>query len=90
VANTKSAEKRARQTVKRRARNMAGRSKFRTAIKTVIKAVEAGNKEEAVAKLKAATPIIDSAVNKGLIHKNKAARHKSELNARVKALVTAS
>lgn len=88
MANTKSAEKRARQTIKRRARNMAGRSKLRTAIKSVIKAVDAGNKEEAVAKLKAATPIIDSAVNKGLIHRNKAARHKRELNARVKALVT--
>ncbi|HEY8539718.1 MAG TPA: 30S ribosomal protein S20 [Steroidobacteraceae bacterium] len=90
MANTKSAEKRARQTIKRRARNMAGRSKLRTAIKSVIKAVDAGNKEEAVAKLKAATPIIDSAVNKGLIHRNKAARHKRELNARVKALVTAA
>lgn len=86
MANTKSAEKRARQTIKRRARNMAGRSKLRTAIKSVIKAVEAGNKEEASAKLKAATPIIDSAVNKGLIHRNKAARHKRVLNARVKEM----
>ena len=86
VANIKSAEKRARQTVKRRARNMAGRSKLRTAIKSVVNAVEAGDKETAVAKLKAAGPIIDSAVNKGLIHRNKASRHKSALNARVKEL----
>ncbi|MBM0108618.1 30S ribosomal protein S20 [Steroidobacter sp. S1-65] len=86
MANIKSAEKRARQTVKRRARNMAGRSKLRTAIKSVVNAVEAGDKETAVAKLKAAGPIIDSAVNKGLIHRNKASRHKSALNARVKEL----
>lgn len=86
MANIKSAEKRARQTVKRRARNVAARSKLRTAIKGVVNAVDAGNKEEAVANLKAATPVIDSAVNKGLIHRNKASRHKRELNARVKEL----
>ena len=86
MANIKSAGKRAHQTIKRRARNMAGRSKLRTAIKGVVNAVEAGDKETAVAKLKAAGPIIDSAVNKGLIHRNKASRHKSALNARVKEL----
>lgn len=86
VANIKSAEKRARQTVKRRAHNVAARSKLRTAIKGVMNAVNAGNKEEAVESLKAATPVIDSAVNKGLIHRNKASRHKRELNARVKEL----
>jgi small subunit ribosomal protein S20 len=48
--------------------------------------VAAGNKDEAVASLKAATPVIDSAVTKGLIHRNKASRHKRELNARVKEL----
>ena len=86
VANIKSAEKRARQTIKRRASNVAGRSKLRTAIKGVVNAVEAGDKATAAAKLKAAGPVIDSAVNKGLIHRNKAARHKSSLNARVKEL----
>ena len=86
MANIKSAEKRARQTVKRRARNVAARSKLRTAIKGVVNAVAAGNKEEAAATLKAATPVIDSAVNKGLIHRNKASRHKRELNARVKEM----
>jgi small subunit ribosomal protein S20 len=86
VANIKSAEKRARQTVKRRARNVAARSKLRTAIKGVVSAVNAGNKEEAAAKLKEAGPIIDSAVNKGVIHRNKASRHKSHLNARIKEL----
>ena len=86
MANIKSAEKRARQTVKRRAHNMALRSKLRTAIKSVTNAVEAGNKDEATANLKVASPIIDSMVNKGIIHRNKAARHKSHLNARLKEL----
>jgi small subunit ribosomal protein S20 len=86
VANIKSAEKRALQTVKRRARNVAARSKLRTAIKGVVSAVAAGNKEEAAANLKAAGPVIDSAVNKGLIHRNKASRHKKLLNARVKEM----
>ena len=86
MANIKSAENRARQTIKRRARNVAARSKLRTAIKGVVNAVNEGNKDAAAASLKAATPVIDSAVNKGLIHRNKAARHKSELNARVKEM----
>ena len=86
MANIKSAEKRARQTVKRRTRNVAARSKLRTSIKDVVNAVNAGNKDEAAASLKAAGPIIDSAVNKGLIHRNKASRHKRLLNARVKEM----
>ena len=90
VANIKSAEKRARQTVKRRAHNMALRSKLRTAIKSVTNAVDAGNKDEAAANLKVAAPIIDAMVNKGIIHRNKAARHKSHLNARLKELSSAA
>ena len=86
MANIKSAEKRAEQTIKRRARNMAARSKFRTAVKSVLTAVEAGDKAIATEKLKAAGPIIDSMVNKGIIHRNKASRHKSQLNARVKEM----
>lgn len=86
MANIKSAEKRARQAVKRRAHNMAARSRLRTAIKNVVSAVNAGNKEEAAANLKAAVPVIDTMVNKGIIHRNKAARHKSQLAARVKEL----
>ena len=86
MANIKSAEKRARQTVKRRAQNVATRSKLRTAIKAVVNAVTEGNKEAAAANLKAAVPVIDSMVNKGIIHRNKAARHKRELNARLKAM----
>jgi small subunit ribosomal protein S20 len=86
VANIKSAEKRARQTIKRRAHNVAARSKLRTAIKNVVSAVSEGDKEQAAANLKAAGPVIDSAVNKGLIHRNKASRHKRHLNARVKEM----
>ncbi len=72
MANIKSAEKRARQTIKRRASNVAGRSKLRTAIKSVVNAGGSRQQGTAAAKLKAAGPIIDSAVNKGLIHRNKA------------------
>lgn len=86
MANIKSAIKRARQTVKRRELNMAARSSFRTAVKNVLKAVGEGNKEAATESLKKAVPVIDSMVNKGIIHRNKAARHKSALNARVKTL----
>jgi small subunit ribosomal protein S20 len=59
---------------------------MRTHVKNVIKAVAAGNKEGAVEAYKLATPIIDRTANRGLIHPNKAARFKSRLNARVKAM----
>jgi small subunit ribosomal protein S20 len=86
VANIKSAEKRAKQDVKRRAHNMAARSRLRTSIKKVLTAIGAGDKTEATAAYKAAQPVIDTMVTKGIIHANKAARHKSELNAKIKAL----
>jgi small subunit ribosomal protein S20 len=86
VANIKSAIKRARQTIVRRSANMAARSQLRTVIKNVLIAVAAGEKEAAVSNLKVAVPVIDSMVNKGIIHRNKAARHKSQLNTRVKSL----
>jgi small subunit ribosomal protein S20 len=86
VANIKSAEKRARQSVKRRAHNMAARSRLRSAMKKVQNAAQEGSKDEAVAGLKQAVPVIDAMVNKGIIHRNKAARHKSQLNAAVKRL----
>lgn len=86
MANIKSAEKRAKQAVKRRAHNMAARSRLRTSIKKVLNAVAAGQKAEAVEAFKAAQPVIDTMVNKGIIHRNKASRHKRELNAKVKAL----
>ncbi|MDD2722429.1 MAG: 30S ribosomal protein S20 [Methylovulum sp.] len=87
MANTAQAKKRAKQAEKSRIRNAGQRSNLRTFIKKVLAAVRAGDKEQAQAAFKTAVPIIDSAVTKGLIHKNKAARSKSRLNARVKALV---
>jgi small subunit ribosomal protein S20 len=78
--------KRARQDVKLNARNTALRSRFRTVIKNVQKAVAAGDKAKAVELFKAAQPVIDSIADKGIFHKNKASRHKSRLAASVKAL----
>ncbi len=86
MANIKSAQKRARQAEKARKANMAQRSMLRTKIKNVVKACDAGDKDAAVAAYKEAVPVIDSMINKGIVGKNKAARHKSRLNARVKAL----
>ena len=86
MANTKSAEKRAHQALARRAQNVAQRSKVRSAVRKVVEAIRAGNKADAAAALKAAAPVIDSMARKGIIHRNKAARHKSRLAAQVKAL----
>ena len=78
--------KRVRQDVKLNAANTALRSKFRTVIKNVQKAVVAGDKVKAADLFKTAQAVIDSVADKGLFHKNKAARHKSRLSAKVKAL----
>ncbi len=86
MANSPQARKRARQAEKSRVRNAGQRSNLRTFVKKVIAAVNAGDKELAQAAYKTAVPVIDSAVNKGLIHKNKAARSKTRLNARVRAM----
>ena len=86
MANSAQAKKRARQAEKNRMRNAGQRSNLRTFIKKVLAAVNAGDKEKAQAAFKTAVPIIDSAVNKGLIHKNNAARNKSRLNAKVRSI----
>ncbi len=86
MANSAQARKRARQATKRNAHNSALRSRFRTMIKKVLYAVEANDKTAAEEAYKKAVPVIDSMVNKGLIHRNKAARHKSRLNAKLKNL----
>jgi small subunit ribosomal protein S20 len=86
MANTKSAEKRSRQALVSRAQNVAQRSKVRSAVRKVIEAIKAGKKSEAAAALKVASPVIDSMARKGIIHKNKAARHKSRLAGQIKAL----
>jgi small subunit ribosomal protein S20 len=89
LANTSQARKRVRQNEKRRQHNMGQRSMVRTAIKQAATAAQGGDKTSAVEALKAATPIIDSMARKGIIHKNKAARHKSRLNQRIRTLSTA-
>lgn len=86
MANIKSAIKRARQNVKLRKHNASARSMYRTYIKNVLKAVEAGDQEGARDAYSKAQPVIDKAASKGLVHKNKAARIKSRLVARVKAM----
>ncbi|MES9846267.1 MAG: 30S ribosomal protein S20 [Candidatus Sedimenticola sp. PURPLELP] len=86
MANSAQARKRARQAEKHRQNNASRRSMMRTYLKNVLKAVEAGDKEGASEAFKQAAPVIDRAASNGLIHKNKAARHKSRLNAQIKAL----
>ena len=85
-----SGRKRARQDVKLNTANTSLRSKFRSAVKGVQKAVLAGDKGKAAELFKAAQSVIDSVADKGIFHKNKAARHKSRLAAKVKALPAAA
>jgi len=86
LANIKSAKKRARQAIKRRAHNVALRSRVRTAIRRVVKALEAGDKEAGKAGFAAVVPEIDRMVGKGILKKNRAAHYKSQLNAKLRAL----
>ncbi len=86
MANIKSAEKAARQAEKHRARNVALRSRMRTAVRNVGTAIAGGNQEAARASYDRAVPVIDSLVGKQIIHRNKAARHKSRLAARIRSM----
>lgn len=86
MANTAQARKRARQADKQRAHNASLRSELRTAIKKVAKAIETGDKAAAQAVFSASTSSLDSIADKKIIHKNKAARHKSRLSAAIKAM----
>ena len=86
MANTKQAAKRAKQSLKHRGANVSLRTELRTAIKKVTKAIEAGDQKTADATLRAETSTLDRIAGKGIIHKNKAARHKSRLAKQVKAL----
>ena len=86
MANTKQAAKRAKQSLKSRSANVSLRTELRTAIKKVDKANASGDAKAADASLRAETSTIDHIARKGIIHKNKAARHKSRLAAKVKAL----
>lgn len=89
MANSPQAKKRARQNDKRRAHNASQRSMVRTCLKKVYYAIEAKDLETAKTAYAQAVPVIDRMADKGLIHKNKAARHKSRLNAHIKALTAA-
>ncbi|WP_226611665.1 30S ribosomal protein S20 [Marinobacter nauticus] len=89
MANSPQAKKRARQNEKNRKHNASLRSMARTYMKKVDTKIKAGNHDEAQAALKEAQPIMDSMVNKGIFAKNKIARHKSRLNAKIKALKSA-
>jgi len=86
LANIKSAKKRARQAEKRRRHNAGLRSMVRTYIKKVVNEIATGNKENAQKAYQEAIPVIDRMVSKGIIHKNKAARHKSRLSTQIKDL----
>ncbi|NYT63606.1 30S ribosomal protein S20 [Alcaligenaceae bacterium] len=86
MANTAQARKRARQSVERNKHNASLRSMLRTSIKRVRQAIDAGDKAAAAAVFQKTTSIIDRVADKNIIHKNKAARHKSRLAAAVKAL----
>ncbi len=86
MANTPQARKRVRQSEKRRQHNASLRSMARTYIKRVQAEIAKGDQASARQAYEAAVPVIDSVSNKGVMHKNKAARHKSRLSAQIKAL----
>ena len=86
MANIKSAKKRVITSEKARRHNASRRSMMRTYMKKVVSAIEAGQKEAAQEAFNALVPVLDRYATKGLIHKNKAARHKSRFNAKIKAL----
>ena len=85
-----SGRKRARQGVKLNAANTSLRSKYRTAVKNVEKAVASGDKVKATELFAKAQSVLDSIADKGIFHKNKAARDKSRLSAKVKTLAPAA
>ena len=86
MANSLSARKRARQSERNRRHNASQRSHVRTAIKNVLRAIETGDKTAAEAAYKMVVPAIDRSVAKGIMPKNKAARHNSRLNSHVRAM----
>ncbi len=86
MANSAQARKRARQNTKRRLLKASQRSMVRTYIKRTVAAIESKDYDAATEAYKKAVPVIDRMADKGVIHKNKAARHKSRLNKAIKAL----
>ena len=86
MANTVQAKKRARQSISRRDHNFSLRTEFRTEVKKVLKAIAGGDKSVAQNEFKSTQSTMDKIARKGIFHKNKAARHKSRLSAKVKAM----
>ena len=86
MANSKQAAKRSKQATKQRAANMSLRTTLRSAIKKVQKAIATGDAKAAEAALRSEQSTIDAIADKRIIHKNKAARHKSRLAKQIKAL----
>ena len=86
MANIKSAKKRARQSEVRREHNASMRSRMRTAIKRVRKAIDSGDKAGASSALQSAYSVLDSTVGTGVVHRNMAARRKSRLAAAIKSM----
>lgn len=86
MANSKQSKKRAKQAEVHRQHNASLRSRLRTYIKKVVLAIATKDAAAAKAAFTVAVPVIDSMVNKGIIHRNKAARHKSRLSAQIKTL----
>lgn len=86
MANSAGSRKRARQAEKRRKHNASLRSMVRTYFKKVLKAIASGDQAAAQEAFKTAQPLLDSSVNKGIFKKSKAARIKSRLNAKIKAM----
>ena len=86
MANTSQARKRVRQANKARVRNASQKSEFRSSVKKVLKSISEKNKDQSSQDYKKAVSVMDKLVTKGLLHKNKAARHKSRLNKQLKNL----
>jgi small subunit ribosomal protein S20 len=86
LANSPQARKRARQSNKRQLHNASQRSALRTSVKKVVKAIAAGDKPAAEAAYRAAVPALDRSATRGVIHRNKAARHKCQLNKDLRAM----
>ena len=89
MANTAQAKKRARQAENHRQHNASMRSMLRTYVKRVIKAIQLGDKAKAESEYRTAVPVLDRMARKGLIHANKAARHKSRLNQHIRDMPSA-
>ncbi|MFQ3200419.1 MAG: small subunit ribosomal protein S20 [Zhongshania sp.] len=90
MANSPQAKKRARQAEKRRTHNASLRSMVRTYLKKVVTAIDSGDQQAANTAFIAAVPVIDRMADKGIVTKNKAARHKSRLNSKIKAMSIAA